>query len=325
MAYVDAGTIIMILPFLIAVLFLCGRDYRYDLVRLVFVTLVAIAMFLGMIIQEQGMDMIGERLNNWASYYFHNLNTFSMFWIYTDHKILYLITAVAMSGVIVGFWKNRKFERVSPWLLSMLFIFATVPFMGATRMNTQAFVTVYYAFILGCVASLIITPSEEIGEYVAPELSREDLEKMEQMSKAPDELSDDSESQESETQTTSGISDVVTPETESEDKNFTTAEVETEEDVEAVVPDQDVPYEPEPEPEPRQRFVPEGMVLPEDDEDADLTPRMKMPAFSGAIGLMAAGEKLKVMSKESEPEPEPVPEPKDDFDIEFTAGDDFDI
>ena len=149
MAYVDAGTIIMILPFLIAVLLLYGRDYRFDLVRLIFIIFVAGVTFFGMIVQEQGFMMADVRLANWASYYFHNLNTFSMFWIYTDHKILYLVTAIAMSGVIVGFWKNRNFERVSPWLLSMLFIFATVPFMGATRMNTQAFVTVYYAFILG--------------------------------------------------------------------------------------------------------------------------------------------------------------------------------
>ncbi|MBP3279624.1 MAG: hypothetical protein J6M44_11775, partial [Butyrivibrio sp.] len=249
MAYVDAGTIIMILPFLVAVLFLCGRDYRYDLVRLVITVLVAVITFFLMIAQEAGFAFFPERLDNWASYYFHNLNTFSMFWIYTDHKILYLITAVAMSGVIVGFWKNRKFERVSPWLLSMLFIFATVPFMGATRMNTQAFVTVYYAFILGCVASLIITPSDEEGEYAIPELSEDELEKMEEMAEAADEEIPDEELPNEELPGEE-LSVEETPATEQADENFTTATITPEEDVHAVTPDNVIPYEPEPEPEP---------------------------------------------------------------------------
>jgi len=310
MAYVDAGTIIMILPFLVAVLFLCGRDYRYDLVRLIITVLVAVITFFLMIAQEAGFAMLPERLDNWASYYFHNLNTFSMFWIYTDHKILYLITAVAMSGVIVGFWKNRNFERVSPWLLSMLFIFATVPFMGATRMNTQAFVTVYYAFILGCVASLIITPSDEEGEYVAPELSDDELVKMEEMAEAAEE---DVQAVEPEPEPT--------PEPEPEP---------------APVPEPEPEPTPEPEPEPEPatepapepkrvkepRFVPEGMVLPEDDEDVDLTPRMKMPAFDKVSDLGENG-KLKVKSKQEKQAK--APEPKDDFDIAFTDGDDFDI
>jgi len=300
MAYVDAGTIIMILPFLVAVLFLCGRDYRYDLVRLIITVLVAVITFFLMIAQEAGFAMLLERLDNWASYYFHNLNTFSMFWIYTDHKILYLITAVAMSGVIVGFWKNRNFERVSPWLLSMLFIFATVPFMGATRMNTQAFVTVYYAFILGCVASLIITPSDEEGEYVAPELSDDELVKMEEMAEAAEE-------------------DVQAVEQEPEPETAPESEPTPE-------PEPVTEPAPEPAPEPKRvkepRFVPEGMVLPEDDEDVDLTPRMKMPAFDKVSDLGENG-KLKVKSKHEKQAK--APEPKDDFDIAFTDGDDFDI
>ncbi len=318
MAYVDAGTIIMILPFLVAVLFLCGRDYRYDLVRLIITVLVAVITFFLMIAQEAGFAMLPERLDNWASYYFHNLNTFSMFWIYTDHKILYLITAVAMSGVIVGFWKNRNFERVSPWLLSMLFIFATVPFMGATRMNTQAFVTVYYAFILGCVASLIITPSDEEGEYVAPELSEDELEKMEEMAEAAEE---DVQAVEPEPVIPCEPESMPEPEPAPEPESVPEPKPEP-----APEPEPVPEPEPEPTPEPKRdkepRFVPEGMVLPEDDEDVDLTPRMKMPAFDKVSDLGENG-KLKVKSKQEKQAK--APEPKDDFDIAFTDGDDFDI
>ena len=82
----------------------------------------------------------------------------------------------------------------------------------------------------------------------------------------------------------------------------------------------------EPAPEPKKehtpRYVPEGMVLPEDDEDVDLTPRMKMPTFD-KVGLGSETGKLKVKSRDEHTES--VPEPKDDFDIAFTDGDDFDI
>ena len=136
MAYVDAGTIIMILPFLVAPIFFYGKWPTDELLELFIIVLGALLAFFGMLAQEAGLAVLNDRLANWASYYFHNLNVVSMFWTYTDHKLLYLITAVAMSGVLFGFWKNRKVEKISPWLLSMLFIFATVPFMGATRMNT---------------------------------------------------------------------------------------------------------------------------------------------------------------------------------------------
>ncbi len=267
MAYVDAGTIIMILPFLVAPIFFYGKWPTDDLLELFIIILGALLAFFGMIAQEAGFAVVSDRLANWASYYFHNLNIVSMFWTYTDHKLLYLITVVAMSGVLVGFWKNRKVEKISPWLLSMLFMFATVPFMGATRMNTQAFVTVYYALILGCVASLITLPAYETGD-VDTEVK---------------ELSDESKA------TGEGISAVVEPEPEAAE----TSDFEHEEETGSTEASE------QPETETTQRFVPEGMVLPEDDEDADLTPHMKMPEFKGSLGSDGKPEKIKLNRPET--------------------------
>ena len=288
MSYMDAGTIIMIVPFLFAVLFIYGTKVKEEVVRLIIVVAAAVLTFIGMFIQEQGFMMADVRFANWASYYFHNLNTFDMFWAYTDYKIIYLVTLIVMSGVIVGFWKNRTVEKISPWLWSILFIFVSVPFMGATRMNTQVFVTVYYAFILGCVASLIALPAdEEEAEYID-----------ETASESPE--------------AAQGAQEVTEPDYEFED-------------------------EPEEE-EPHGHFVPEGMVLPEDDEDVDLTPRMKMPEFTGTISLAETArqvnEKLKekerkaAEKREIERKSAPVTDKKprkDDFDIELKPGDDFDI
>ncbi len=351
MAYIDAGTIIMVVPFLFASLFLCGRSPKKEFGRVMFVILAAVICFAAMIVQEQGFMMADVRLSNWANYYFHNLNTFSMFWAYTDHKFIYLITLVAMSGIIVGFWRNRNTERVSPWLLSTILIFSTVPFMGATRMNTQVFVTVYYAFILGCVASLIAMSPSEKGEYIDENAADEDeveteseeaVGEIESEENAGEraEISEETASvekpaeqdaleepanevEESGAEPEADAVSVSEPEPESEPEAKSEPEPESEAKPEPE-PESEAKPEPESEPEaksePQQRFVPEGMVLPMDDEDADLTPRMKMPEFKGRIGSDGKMEKLKVKSSVKE-----KVEPADDFDIELSAGDDFDI
>jgi hypothetical protein len=402
MAYVDAGTIIMILPFLVAVLFLYGTSPRKEIGRLLFVLFGAVMAFAAMIAQEQGTMMAHATLSKWASFYFHNLNTFSMFWTYTDHKIIYLLTAIGMSGVIIGFWKNRKVENISPWLLSMLFIFATVPFMGATRMNTQVFVTVYYAFILACVADLITTPANESGEdameaieeieaddrgdsaadgkelsedeeavdesrivrpeVVTPEVAeQEETEQEAEPEEAePEETQEnvDEETAEEETKVTEfaeyydeedqdepskeipeekvdvaeeAPESLVEESSETEEKTAEFTDYYDEEDDAATVAEESKPAtedeiaSPAPKkPAPGPRFVPEGMVLPEDDDDADLTPRMKMPEFRAPIGADGKAEKLKVKSFTNDTKETAKP-PADDFDIQFKPGDDFDI
>ncbi|WP_022766915.1 hypothetical protein [Butyrivibrio sp. XPD2006] len=354
MSYMDAGTIIMIIPFLFAVLFIYGTKVKEEALRLLVVIAAAVLTFIGMFIQEQGIMMADVRFANWASYYFHNLNTFDMFWAYTDYKIIYLVTLVVMSGVIVGFWKNRTVEKISPWLWSIIFIFVSVPFMGATRMNTQTFVTVYYAFILACVVSLIALPAdEEEAEYVeasagesAEDETEEELKKLaedaeEDLAKEPEE-----EIQQSSPEAEQGVAEVTEPDYEFED------EPETEP---YAVPKAEAPEaeKPKADPEPKEEehkghFVPEGMVLPEDDEDVDLTPRMKIPEFTGTISLAETArqvnEKLKAQEKKeeinkAEDKKAEVRKPeerknkaaaapktrKDDFDIDLKPGDDFDL
>ena len=423
MAYVDAGTIIMILPFFMAAPALYGRKPSKEALRLVYVLIFAVITFFVMIIQEAGIASFSVRLSNWASYYFHNLNTFSAFWAYTDHKMMYLLTVIGMSGVIVGFWKNQQVEKISPWLLSMLLIFATVPFMGATRMNTQVFVTVYYAFILGCVSSLITLPANEAGDYppdedlgwVDPEvreevkkLAGEDEEEEEPLAAAADE-SRDIASDETLDESVEGSDDSDSVTAASEIDTVTEVQEEqqgeeTKEDLDAVrAPETETPSEPIAAPdaedytettvvsepkeildfkevtesgtdseyekvsavhtEKKQRFVPKDMVLPEDDDDVDLTPRMKMPPMRTGEDFGGKPEKLHINRPKEKTEkrlderdaiiaaikeindsvpkyideietadntnkPQDAPQPVqsvDDFDLSLKPGDDFDI
>ena len=73
-----------------------------------------------------------------------------------------------MSGVFVGYFRNKNFGRISPWLLATILVFVATPFFGATRMNDQNVVTVFFAFVLACVVSLItLTRQEDVfGEDI---------------------------------------------------------------------------------------------------------------------------------------------------------------
>lgn len=451
MTYVDAGTVIMILPFFIASLVICGSSVRAGVIRLLYVIASGIVTFLALLSQEAGISWLWERVNHWFLYFFNNTNTFSTFWTYTEYKIIYLITVIAMSGVIVGFWRNRNFERISPWLFSMLLMFATVPFMGPTRMNTQTFVTIYYAFILACVASLIVMRPDETAEdelsvegYMEEDEASEDeasedvieedeeaeeepekeeepeTEESEQTAVESEEVKEESEEdkepesegseeekepesegteEDKETETEEPVESKETeseePEEEKEPESEEAVEengdesqkVETEEQSQepeqekekleyvseqykgdysvfaaqgnvfveedeqrpAPVPEIDeylVSYDARPQgthdleeairqldelsklPEmvvkpkkQRARFVPVGMVLPEDDEDMDQTPHMKMPELKSRIGADGKVEKLKVGVT---PNKRPAPSAHG-FDIPLNPGDDFDI
>ncbi len=382
MAYVDAGTIIMILPFIFSPLLFYKRDVGKEACRLIVIALGGAIAFIAMFAQEQGIMMADVRFANWCSYYFHNLNTFSMFWTYTDYKVLYLVTVILMSGVFVGFWKNLNIEKVSPWMLSVLFIVATVPFMGATRMNTQVFVTVYYALILGCVASLITLPADEgANEYAEGDAASEEASIETSEAVTSGETAQESSESETVQETKEKSSESETSEETSEEspKSVTTEET-TEESSENAADEPATDYEFEDdEEEPSQsetasessesktstpRYVPEGMVLPEDPEDLDQTPRMKIPEFVGTIAVAKvvskeltkeevteevieeATEEVKEETAETqEPEPEITNEPpvesrdetetkpkatmpivyEDDFDVKLRPGDDFDI
>ncbi|SFB69258.1 hypothetical protein [Butyrivibrio sp. YAB3001] len=339
MAYVDVGTFVAILPLLLSVLFLLEKENSGGILSLIILLAFGMLSFFGMIIQEAGIYNVDITLQNWGRYFFRNLNTFSMYWTYTNYKVVYLVTLVVMSGVLLGYFRNREFENVSPWLLSTILIFVATPFLGATRMNDQLILTIYFAFVLACVAALITTN--------------------ENMALAEAKSEDITDSVESEEQMLSGVQEVVTPAAKevsdlanepeyyddepeySHDEGMEASGVETKEnsnakfidaehdttfsqyiassEKEEILPEakkqvesackeevrSDIPDE-------KPRFVPEGMVLPvgsEDEMDIE-RPKMKMPEFEGMIAL---DRKEKVKPK------------KDDFDIPFKEGDDFDI
>ena len=294
MTYLDAGTILGALPLLLAAMFMAGDEKHTGVFSFIFVLISGVITFFAMIAQEAGVFMIVPVLQNWAKYYFHNLNVFSVFWTYTNYKIIYLITFIAMSGVLVGFFRNKNFGRVSPWLLSTILVFIGSPFFGATRMNDQLVVTVFFAFVLACVVSLITLTREETVYKV---------------------VSDEDKSQEQlQAESMNMGTSVIEPE-------VTSAKQAEEAPVKVDAPS-------------RPQFVPEGMVLPagsEDEMDIEKS-KMKMPKFEGkiAVGRKLVSddfdkEKMRMPKKEIK-RAHPLNEKnKDDFDLPFKEGDDFDI
>jgi hypothetical protein len=343
MTYLDAGTIIVVLPLLLAGLFLQEDQGFEGASRLMFVILGGLVMFLVMIIQEEGLDRMDAVLVKWSAYYFHNLNTFSMFWTYTNYKFLYLIILMGMSGVFIGYFRNRRFENVSPLLLSTMIVFFGTPFFGATRMNDQIVVTIFFGFVLACLASLITTngfdiENEEDAEYAhatAVTGIREVVNPTENLEAAPEEGTlEDGASEEYESQEEYyDDEDEELPEKElveepSEEEADTAPEEisELQEEPKAQEEPQEAPKaqkepkeEPKEEPKAREekpRYVPEGMVLPmgsEDEMDVEKS-NIRMPEFRGKIGL----------ARKNKPVEQPAV-PKDDFDIPMKQGDDFDL
>ena len=341
MTYVDAGTLIVVLPLLLSGLFILDNDVVLELLRLVMIAISGLAIFFAMIFQEGGTNNFDTILSQWGRYFFKNVNTFNTFWTYTNYKIEYLVTFVVMSGVLVGFWKNRIFERITPWLFGTMLVFFATPFFGATKMNSEIMLTIYFGFVLACVASLIMTNKLE-GKL---------------------EVSDEAEEAEPEVEAVAEESSmqVVTPQVTEPEKEDEVSETEAE-PATAAEPEEPIEHETETTEEPiepekvvdsehienenaafdgyAKRYVPEGMVLPEGSEDEMDTSqsRMKMPEFKGTIALdrkkpvkeepvAAAEPENKEPEKTERPEPskKAAPTRKDDFDIAFKPGDDFDI
>ncbi len=331
MTYVDAGTIITVLPLLLAAMFMAGDEKHTGVVSFIFVLLGGLLTFFAMIAQEAGIMQMGAVLRNWSGYYFHNLNTFSMFWTYTNYKMVYLITFIAMSGVLVGHFRNRNFGRVSPWLLSTILAFLATPFFGATRMNDQIVMTVFFAFVLACVVSLItLTRAEEV--FVPKNFAEEksDLQKRaESMVVGTTVIEPDSKVED--TEKDSYYFDDDSPEDDYKEKPISEpvlvaafAANESEQESNEVK---------EEEQNQAPRYVPEGMVLPtgsEEEMDIDKS-KMRMPKLEGTIGLNRKNNEPKkterqvVFRKRTEYKTAHVEREKDDFDLPLKSGDDFDI
>ncbi len=321
MGYVDAGTFVVILPLVISTLFIFNSTIGKEFVRLVFILAGALLAFFGMLFQEGGVVYFSSVFDNWHRYFFHNVNTFDTFWTYTDYKIVYLVTVIVMSGVFVGFWKNRDMDRVSPFLFSMLVLFATTPFMGATKMNSQLMISVFYGIILACVAALIVMEPVPIEEYDERDINSEEQD----INAAEEEISDEREDE---------AEDLV-DETKSEVEGYAEEDEDNNEEVEDTDEIDSKPYEEESVKEEQpaednkatvkeERFVPEGMVLPEETEaDSDVVrherPKKRLPKFEGMISLNRK-EDDKYDNKETSER-----EYKDDFDIQFDPDDDFDL
>lgn len=176
MTYVDAGTGVVILPLLLSGLFIYKGSVVSEIFRLLVIIVGGVTTFFAMILQEGGVANFDVVLYNWSHYYFKNINTFNTFWTYTNYKIEYLVTFIVMTGVIVGFWRNRRYENISPWLLSTMIVFFVTPFFGATRTNSEMMLTVFFAFVVAAVAGLLAMESNENALLSEIDVNEEDEE-----------------------------------------------------------------------------------------------------------------------------------------------------
>ena len=174
LGYVDAGTFVAVFPFLISVLFMAEGSLANGGKSLLVVFGGTLFTFLVMMIQEAGIGNVGVVFSKWMSYYFHEVGPIKPFFIYSENKIAYLITVVLMSAVFAGYLRSKDADNIIPWLFGMIFLFVMQPSLGETRMISQFVVTVYYGFILGCVAMLVSQGPKKESEIIEEEEEEEE-------------------------------------------------------------------------------------------------------------------------------------------------------
>ena len=286
MLFIDAGTM-MVVVFLIAALFVTDADLKRVLLHDLIIIISAAVLFFVMLIQQGGISRFADSYNAWHVQYFKSLSTLALFTFYNDYKYMYLVTMILMGIVSIAFYRGGRKERVSPWLMLTVLTAFIIPFLGSTRLNCQFVVTLFYGIAISAGVSCITFKGVDM---MTEEENATNLEEfVEQESIEQKSIEQENSEQES---------------------------TECAEHKEIVVPEVQTPKEP------KVRYVPEGMVVPEgqeDEEDFTYPSKMKMPEFkdSAPIALNRPAKAKEDATSEKKK--------KYDFAIETKDGDDFAI
>ncbi|MCH4193046.1 MAG: glycosyltransferase family 39 protein [Butyrivibrio sp.] len=157
MLYLDAGTII-IFGLVFSAFFLENTTFGYVCRRLFVLFAGVVSLFILMIGQQAGWQSIQMTFQNWIHVYFENVNTIDFFSIYTQYRMIYLLTVITMFLGCIGFMREKKRERTAPWMLLLLLVTVCTPFMGPTMLSGQQVVTLFYAVVTGGGIAAMITP-----------------------------------------------------------------------------------------------------------------------------------------------------------------------
>ncbi len=170
MLYLDAGTVV-VFGLLLSAFFVENGTFRNTFRHILVLLAGMVTVFLLMTGQQAGWQRLQETFLTWVRVYFENVNTIDLFSIYSQYRLIDLITAIVMFLGCMGFIREKKRERIVPWMLMLLLLTVCTPFMGPTMLGGQQMVTLFYAVVTGGGIAAMITPvkNEKYGDLFEDE------------------------------------------------------------------------------------------------------------------------------------------------------------
>ncbi len=171
MMYVDAGSLVTLV--LVFSVFACiNKTIKRKFYEIGMVLIGVVIGFMIMLIQYAGIGNIAMAFEVWLKTYLYNLDTISLYTVYSQYKTYYLGTFILMITAAAGFWKWRKYQCTTPWLLMSIFITVLIPFFGPTLLNSEEVQTMFYAIAIGCgISCIFFDPIAKEGVRVSEEVS----------------------------------------------------------------------------------------------------------------------------------------------------------
>jgi len=154
MMYVDAGSLVT-LVLVFSVLACINKTFKRKCYEIGMVLVGLVIGFLIMLIQYDGISHVVMAFDVWFKTYLYNLDTISLYTVYSQYKTYYLGTFILMITAAAGFWKWRKYQCTTPWLLMSILVTVLIPFFGPTLLNSEEVQTLFYAIDIGCGISCI--------------------------------------------------------------------------------------------------------------------------------------------------------------------------
>ncbi|MBR4528850.1 MAG: hypothetical protein IKO80_01095 [Lachnospiraceae bacterium] len=156
--FADFATVILWVPLLFAfALPYCDR--AQEALRLVLIFLVSLVTFvILLIVSGGGLSELRWTFGYYMENYFRNTNTVLIFHLPVDVYPVYIVLVTTMAFIIVTFWRDRRTDRTSLWLVFFLVSALIVPLFGATKLNSQELLCFGYATVIAISIACVAAP-----------------------------------------------------------------------------------------------------------------------------------------------------------------------
>ena len=165
--YLDLAAILLWIPLFLAFA-IPDIEKGAEALRLLIIFAASLAIFIILLASADGG--MTEAVTGYFGTYFGATNTIRIFHLQMDIYPVHIVAATSMAFLIVTFWRDRKRDGVSVWLLFFLASLILVPLFGATKLNGQELFCCAYGAVTGIGIACLFPYDESLraGLPVAP-------------------------------------------------------------------------------------------------------------------------------------------------------------